>query len=243
MTSNTVKRPVEVMKVAKEVSSIILLITLSGTIVSFLTNFLIFDAWGIPFAAVVSASDIVTGGAEAVESTFILLLPLTVAVPLGKWFSPKFRTCHRLRILSWFIILIVYLFFLINIKAVPAIDFPTIEVPKNIFNILYLSAVTVLFFMALLNADMQHGYYFVGFSVLLACLFQLDRTTANRYGEMIVFADTTRCAQTEYVVWAGTSSLVTTCSPPPHNRGKYYFIVERSDKTLRVQNEKILKGL
>jgi len=223
-------------KLADAIAQHAIALSLLATCLSFISSFLTFQQWGLNYAIVATPTDIVVGGIEAMTTAIpVVIIGIIAAIIIS---LAKLQKLYPIYLLVIFTIALIGLILFVAF----GFSFPVslIAIFKGLRNWLDVAFIILIFLcvitsMALFVSKREHEATIL-FLLIPAILYlqTLSYLAANRSNQVVIFGRSDRCPSTEHLVWAGSASLVTSCSSPPYDSSKSYFVIERSDRAILV---------
>ena len=225
----------------KVFAEIAVLITLSASFLSIFANYLLFDALGIDFSYVVNPADIIIGGVQVLQNCSLTLFSIFSSVlilyNIG-WKDVEIFGDVFLRFL-W-----LFSSFILILASLPAFGGIAIDstaylnyyVPSFVFVPFVVIFLVTSFFLQKRKYRVRVVRIQAFTIIFLSIMTSLISSGVNGRTLVVLNDNSGRCKVLEYVVWAGSSSLLTTCSQPPHVRGKSYFLVKRDAQVLKISS-------
>ncbi|MEN7536443.1 hypothetical protein [Aurantiacibacter flavus] len=231
-------------EIASQASAHAVLATLAVTALSTITNIFIFSEWGISYASVATASDVLSGGIQAFGLIGVpSLAAFSAALLCGalkhsfKFRKKIFRQQIAFKLAHLLTLIALLTFFILagleNIAGISTeLHFNDI---KSVALIFYPLVFLNFFFYLMIKKDRRITLLAELFIIIsMVYLVSIPAVAKMQLEIVAIMEPSGRCSDIEYVVWAGSDNIITSCSKPPYEDHFEYFIVERSGVDLRV---------
>ena len=223
------------------VTNTIVALTFIATVVGLAINFIILDSLGVGAAAVMTTPDIILGGYLTLKTTLIILILSYLFIYAG---SQMPTTIFHTRI--FMIVLFIYIvteatnvYILVSLfdGQVPWFDHKTTNfISKGAFFL------TSFFFGSLNASDLKSKeiskIYLV--ALTLATISVISQSSVMKTADLMVFPNSSRCPVNEYVLWAGSEILVTSCESPPYSVKSNFYVIPRNGIVLKNYHNSIV---
>ena len=226
------------------VTNTIVALTFLATVVGLALNFIILDSLGVGAAAVMTTPDIILGGYLTLKTTMIILTLSYLIIYAGSQ-TPTTIFHRRIFMIIMFIYILTesvnfYILASIFDGKVPWFDHKTTNsISKGAFFL------TSFFFGSLNASDLKSKeiskIYLV--SLTLVTISVISQSSVMKAADLMVFPNSSRCPVNEYVLWAGSEILVTSCEGPPYSVKGNFYVIPRSGVVLKNFHNSILTPL
>tara|TARA_R110002124_G_scaffold222181_2_gene387588 strand:- start:1 stop:732 length:732 start_codon:yes stop_codon:yes gene_type:complete len=221
------------------------LVAIASAFVSFVTNLLLMDVWGVPFSAVATPSDMIVGGAESIRALYPIFVALFSAGVFAIITADREVEGVLPRVVSSIFLCSIICLGFATLSAVYFGSFLPSFIFENWTVITLFLLLPIVYLGLKLKNDAQPyaNYLAIAAGCFFAAAIGISSLAYKRYPLVSLIGPSSNCQLTEYVVWAGTSYLVTSCAVPPYSRGQTYFVIERSGTSLRIVTERFSGNL
>ena len=202
---------------------------------------MLFEVWGLSFGLVATPSDLIVGAVEAVPMILVVLSYAAIGFLVAQESSRDIADSKVLRRLVYLGFGLILFFGLAERGIISVFDSYELNSVSRILMVgrNAVSLFVVVAIMILLKHYPNKMLYLSLFSAFGLIFFSNFKQASARYkDETVLLAESDRCGNAEFVVWSGSNSVVTSCSPPPFSEGNRYFVIPRADAAFSTQRNK-----
>ena len=214
----------------------------ASTVISLVTNILIFNRWGIDYGTVATASDIFIGGISVLRFSLFgaaLFGLIYFVIHNAKFFSFKYKSW-----MDWIFLCagLVNLACLVVFSSNNTGFISSMPLQKWVVY-LSISATIISFFkyfgtVGRLKDDIVRGFAITGFlcSLIIVTIYTAERGQ----GDLVTQVPDSNCIR-EHVVWLTSENVITTCSSPPFRDDMIFKILPRENLFFITHREEHLR--
>lgn len=206
------------------------------TVIAFGVNWVLFAGWGLSYAVAAAPSDALIGALEAAGIFLPHFVLGSSAFFAGRKLSKAVPNVKPIALLLLAIVGILISFIAPEGVIFEAAEISVISLTGSVYYDFMIIFPVFVFLATASGVDRVRWLVWPAILASLSIMIILSLVSGyqNRAGNLIVFGDEERCVGTEYVVWVGTSQLVTSCRKPPFTEQNGYFVIPKEGIELQV---------